>query len=354
MNWPRLALAITAVEIDANSPTRFKLLRGLPRTGGERRCGGSSFPCAVLALGAILGAELAYTNPDSTETRCADRGVREKRPAIFAPPVPPLRPDSLGSCPSIPTAAPGAARSPQGTGFRSQWPWPVRLGQVAAVHHRSSQDQLLIEVVVKDPKTGTTDRLPNQPISGAFHVRADGTVGLGAWGCVSVAGFDAGTASRSKSSRTGGESSPRRIGRGETHCVGERSRVQQQAILRHLCCQWIKLRGSGDVVPQHRERNGHGRDHQNRRSVGGGEKVAPRSAEACQWWSGSSSSRRLGRALAQRGLHNELPDYARRPSVRNRHRRSGVAGFHRADHNGSGQQEATCTSSPHGLFGNAQ
>ena len=50
-------------------------------------------------------------------------------------------------------------------------------------------DQLTIEVVVKDPKTGTTDRLPNQPISGSFLVRLDGTVGLGLWGSVFVSGL---------------------------------------------------------------------------------------------------------------------------------------------------------------------
>lgn len=58
-------------------------------------------------------------------------------------------------------------------------------------------DQLLIEVVqrslVKDPDTGlqrpATERLPVQPISGPFQVRPDGTVGLGFWGNVHVAGL---------------------------------------------------------------------------------------------------------------------------------------------------------------------
>ena len=50
-------------------------------------------------------------------------------------------------------------------------------------------DMLLIEVVVKDPKTGTADRLPTQPISGPFQVRLDGTVGLGFWESVSVTGL---------------------------------------------------------------------------------------------------------------------------------------------------------------------
>ena len=70
-------------------------------------------------------------------------------------------------------------------------------------------DQLLIEVVQRskvpdlDEKTGkqlegpdgkklfkqVTDRLPVQPISGPFQVRPDGTVGLGFWGDVPVAGL---------------------------------------------------------------------------------------------------------------------------------------------------------------------
>ena len=58
-------------------------------------------------------------------------------------------------------------------------------------------DQLLIEVVqrstVTDKDTGptrpVTDRLPVQPISGTFMVRLDGTVTLGFWGNVPVAGL---------------------------------------------------------------------------------------------------------------------------------------------------------------------
>jgi polysaccharide export outer membrane protein len=69
-------------------------------------------------------------------------------------------------------------------------------------------DQLLIEVIQRskvpkqidgkdqiDQKTGekiydtVTDRLPVQPISGPFHVRLDGTVGLGFWGSVPVSGL---------------------------------------------------------------------------------------------------------------------------------------------------------------------
>jgi polysaccharide biosynthesis/export protein len=50
-------------------------------------------------------------------------------------------------------------------------------------------DVLLIEAALKDPKTGVTDRLPKQPISGSFVVRPDGTVGLGVWGSAVVTGL---------------------------------------------------------------------------------------------------------------------------------------------------------------------
>jgi polysaccharide biosynthesis/export protein len=50
-------------------------------------------------------------------------------------------------------------------------------------------DVLTIEVAVKDPKTGKPDRLPEQPVSGAFLVRPDGTVGLGLWGSVEISGL---------------------------------------------------------------------------------------------------------------------------------------------------------------------
>jgi polysaccharide export outer membrane protein len=50
-------------------------------------------------------------------------------------------------------------------------------------------DVLLIEAVVKDPKTGATSRLPEPPLSGPFLVRPDGTVGLGFWGSVKAAGL---------------------------------------------------------------------------------------------------------------------------------------------------------------------
>jgi len=50
-------------------------------------------------------------------------------------------------------------------------------------------DVLLIEALVKNPKTGMMEQIPNQPISGQFPVRPDGSVGLGLWGSVSVIGL---------------------------------------------------------------------------------------------------------------------------------------------------------------------
>jgi polysaccharide export outer membrane protein len=50
-------------------------------------------------------------------------------------------------------------------------------------------DILTIEAEVKDATTGAVTRLPEQPISGTFIVRPDGTVSLGVWGAVSVSGL---------------------------------------------------------------------------------------------------------------------------------------------------------------------
>jgi len=59
-------------------------------------------------------------------------------------------------------------------------------------------DNLLIEVIIRseveDPETKTkktqTDRLPVQAVSGPFQVRIDGTVGIGYWGSVMIAGLN--------------------------------------------------------------------------------------------------------------------------------------------------------------------
>ncbi|QJW96722.1 polysaccharide biosynthesis/export family protein [Frigoriglobus tundricola] len=50
-------------------------------------------------------------------------------------------------------------------------------------------DVLLIEAVKKCAEPNSFIRLPEQPISGQFTVRADGTVGLGLWGQVAVSGL---------------------------------------------------------------------------------------------------------------------------------------------------------------------
>lgn len=50
-------------------------------------------------------------------------------------------------------------------------------------------DQLVINAVIRDPRTGQTERLPVQPINGEYLVRPDGTVGLGVWGAVKVGGL---------------------------------------------------------------------------------------------------------------------------------------------------------------------
>lgn len=52
-------------------------------------------------------------------------------------------------------------------------------------------DLLVINAVVRDPRTGQTERLPVQPINGEYLVRPDGTVGLGVWGAVKVGGLTA-------------------------------------------------------------------------------------------------------------------------------------------------------------------
>jgi polysaccharide biosynthesis/export protein len=62
------------------------------------------------------------------------------------------------------------------------------------VVHRSRVPKLIDGVEQKDAKGETifetvTDRLPVQPVSGPFQVRLDGTVGLGFWGSVPVAGL---------------------------------------------------------------------------------------------------------------------------------------------------------------------
>jgi polysaccharide export outer membrane protein len=85
--------------------------------------------------------------------------------------------------------APPAADAPARVNVPPPGTVPVELSHLTLPYVIEAPDQLLIEAVVRDPKTGATDRLPGQPISGAFLVRPDGTVGLGLWGVVPVAGL---------------------------------------------------------------------------------------------------------------------------------------------------------------------
>ena len=96
--------------------------------------------------------------------------------AAMAEPPQPLAPPMPASMPGIAIPTPSVT--------------PRELSHVAFPPYIiEAPDVLLIEAVLKDPKTGTTDRLPKQPISGPFVVRPDGTVGLGVWGSVNVSGL---------------------------------------------------------------------------------------------------------------------------------------------------------------------
>jgi polysaccharide biosynthesis/export protein len=85
----------------------------------------------------------------------------------------------------------GANAAPPSAKMEPEPPAPPReLGRIPAPPYVvEAPDVLTIEATVKDPKTGTTAPLPEQPISGTFVIRMDGTVGLGKWGSVSVAGM---------------------------------------------------------------------------------------------------------------------------------------------------------------------
>jgi polysaccharide biosynthesis/export protein len=62
-------------------------------------------------------------------------------------------------------------------------------------------DLLVINAVIRDPRTGQTERLPVQPINGEYLVRPDGTVTLGVWGAVKVGGLTADRAAEEIRSR---------------------------------------------------------------------------------------------------------------------------------------------------------
>ena len=50
-------------------------------------------------------------------------------------------------------------------------------------------DTLVIEAALRDPRTNQTDRIPLQLGGNEFAVRPDGTVSIGGWGTVVVAGL---------------------------------------------------------------------------------------------------------------------------------------------------------------------
>jgi polysaccharide export outer membrane protein len=67
---------------------------------------------------------------------------------------------------------------------------PRELGQASLPQYIiEPPDNLTIEAVLRDPRSGQSDRLPVQPIAGDYVVRPDGTVNLGVWGTVRVAGL---------------------------------------------------------------------------------------------------------------------------------------------------------------------
>ena len=88
------------------------------------------------------------------------------------------RADSPAAEPPQPLAPPAPGAIPRELDKIALPPYPIE-----------APDVLTIEAVLKDAKTGAVDRLPNQPVSGQFLVRPDGTVGLGLWGSVSVTGL---------------------------------------------------------------------------------------------------------------------------------------------------------------------
>jgi polysaccharide export outer membrane protein len=93
--------------------------------------------------------------------------------------------------PAIPPAQPDAAPTASAIAPASEpAPLPRGLNQVKhPAYVIEPPDNLSVEVVVRDAATNTTGRLPVQAISGPFLVRPDGTIGLGVWGSVAVAGL---------------------------------------------------------------------------------------------------------------------------------------------------------------------
>jgi polysaccharide export outer membrane protein len=80
-----------------------------------------------------------------------------------------------------------------------------------------TSDVLVIEAMLRDLRSGLTERLPVQPVSGEYLVRPDGTISLGGWGSVAVAGMTAEKAmdairrKLAEATRVNGNAQPERI-----------------------------------------------------------------------------------------------------------------------------------------------
>lgn len=123
----------------------------------------------------------------------AHRETREKLDALA---------ESIAARPAA-TSAPAstATSTPAATASSEPGPLPASVVQTGAtltrepeqtrgpVHIIEAPDVLVIEALLQDPRSKLTEPLPVQPVSGDFLVRLDGTVNLGVWGTVPVAGL---------------------------------------------------------------------------------------------------------------------------------------------------------------------
>jgi polysaccharide biosynthesis/export protein len=128
---------------------------------------------AVIALG--LGALLVANWQSHGETQ---RKLDALVTAITGKPAEPVAPTT--------TAQPAEPRQlPPGLVVPASAEAPASKARPAI----EPPDVLVINAVIRDPRTGQSERLPVQPINGEFLVRPDGTVSLGVWGAVKVAGL---------------------------------------------------------------------------------------------------------------------------------------------------------------------
>ena len=135
----------------------------------------------ALGLGALIVANWRSQNElhrklEALATSLTGRSIEPAAPtpSTSAPGEPGQLPADLVSSGVVPAAGSMPAESNRTT---------TPLGVI------EPPDQLRIEAVLRDPRSGQTERLPVQPISGAYIVRPDGTVGLGIWGSVRVSGL---------------------------------------------------------------------------------------------------------------------------------------------------------------------